>query len=101
MEYCLRRAFYTFNCFFNKLFTCLAKNLNCNIIRNTFFFNQAADKFILSVACCREPYLNFFKAKFYKQVKKGELCVYAHWINKRLVAVPQVYGAPNWRMSDC
>ena len=100
MENCTWQTFHTFKSLFNKMFTCLAQNLNCYIVRNTFFINKPAQKIIFSVRRTWKANFNLFKTKFYKQIKKSKFLFNSHRIYKSLISISQIYRTPYWSLRN-
>ena len=84
----------------NDMLSCLRQNLNGNIVRDQILFNQCAAKFIFCLRSSRKTNFNFFESNFYQILKELQFFFQAHRCNQCLIAIPQVYAAPDRRMID-
>ena len=93
----------SFKCLLYYVFSCLSKDLNCNVRRNHITFDKGTQEIIFSLRCCGEPNFDLFKSHFYKkfkefqQLEEADLLLHVHRRYKRLIAITQVDGAPDGR----
>ena len=82
------------------MLSCLGKYLHCHIIGNHVSLDKGSHKIILCLRCRRETNLDFLKAHFYQHTEEIKLFIKTHGLDKRLIAVTQIHGAPDGRLCD-
>ena len=75
----------------------LNQHLNHNIVRNQLPVNQLAKEIKLDLGSRRETNLDLLKAKLYQHVKEFNFLFHYHRLHQSLIAVPQIYAAPDRR----
>ena len=83
-----------------QLLTALCQHLDDHIIRNELTVDQLAQKIKFNLAGCRKTDLDLLKAKFDQIIEKFDLLGNHHRIDQRLIAVTQIYAAPDRRFHD-
>src|SRR4051812_378343 len=78
----------------------LAEDLDGDAGRNTFFFDEPTAKIELDLRSGRKADLDFLEADLHQQVEVLEFFIDTHRLRERLVAVPEVDGAPDGRMGE-
>ena len=76
----------------------LRKYLYRHIIRYHVLFDQRAHKLVLRLGRSRKSHLDLLKSDIHQQLEKFQFFFQAHWLYQGLVAIPQVYAAPDRRL---
>ena len=72
----------------------LGEHLDSYIVGDHILFDKRAAELILCFRRSREAYLDLLEAYLYEMLEKLQLLLKAHWDNKCLISVSQVYRTP-------
>lgn len=75
----------------------LGEHLHRHVVRDEVLFDERAQKFVLRFAGGGEPDLDLLEAQLDEKTEKIQLFLQAHGYDKALVAVAQIYAAPDGR----
>ena len=100
MNYRLLRPSQRFVGSLNEFVASLGQHLNRDVFWNVTVFDKKSHEVEVGLACRRKANLNFFVTHLDQQLKHFELALWAHRIDKRLVAVAKVNRAPARRFGD-
>ena len=78
----------------------LHQHLYGDVVGNTLLFNQLAQKVIVMTGCRGEAHFNGLEANGYQLLPESQLLLGVHWLDQRLVPIPQIHRAPLRRRID-
>ena len=73
----------------------LYQHLNGHVVGDVSTLDQGADELVLRLGGGGEPHLNLLDADVHQGVKQFQLLPDVHGVDEGLVAVPQIYRAPD------
>ena len=80
--------------------TCLDQHLDGHVIGDVVVFDEGAEEVVFGLGSGGEAHLNFLHPNVYQGVEQQQLFFHVHGVHQRLVAVPQVNGAPDGGFGD-
>lgn len=84
----------------DEILAALAENLEGDIVGDPVLLDEATAKIEFDLGGGRETDFDLLKADFHEQLEVLDFLLDAHGLGKRLIAVPQVYAAPNRRARE-